>query len=87
MLRLVPGAPISTDLTLTAEYKKRFEFGTNYRYDESISGIANFVFEDFLKIGFIYEYTTTDVADFQNGTFELFVKFLVGKKQELVNIV
>ena len=76
MVNAVSGAPLSLDLTLLAQYNDKFEFGTNYRLDESITGIASFVFGDFGKIGFSYEYATTDVQNFSNGTFEIFLKFV-----------
>ena len=84
MVRVVSGAPISIDGTLTAEWNRSFEFGVNYRYDESIAGIANFLFQDWAKIGFVYEYTTTDVSNFNNGTIELFVKFLIKNNRNTV---
>jgi len=80
MINAVTGAPLSVDLTLLARYSDKFEFGTNYRYDESVTGIATFVFSDFGKIGFSYEYTTSDIQDVNNGTIEIFAKFLISKK-------
>ena len=78
MANAVSGAPLALDVTLLANYSDKFEFGTNYRFDESITGIATFVFSDYGKIGFSYEYATTDIQDFNNGSFEIFAKFNIG---------
>lgn len=82
MLKAVSGAPLSADFTMLAQYSDKFEFGANYRLEESITGIATFVFSDFGKIGFAYEYATTDVADFNNGSFEIFAKFTIRNKKK-----
>lgn len=80
MAKIVAGAPLSLDLTLLAQYTDQFEFGLNYRFDESVTGIATFVFSDFGRVGFAYEYTTTDIQDHNNGTIEIFAKFLLRDK-------
>lgn len=75
MLRLVTGAPLSLDFTLSAQYADKFEFGGNYRVEESFTTFISFIFDDFARAGFAYEHTTTDVGDFNTGTPEIFLKF------------
>jgi len=84
MLTAVSGSPLSVDLILLAQYSDKFEFGANYRYDESVTAIATFVFSDFGKIGFAYGYSTNDIQDLNNGTIEIFAKFTIKDKSQKI---
>lgn len=73
--KVVSGAPFSLDLTASALYKERIELGANYRLDESVTIFftAGFV-ENIFKVGYAYEYTTTDINTYTNGTHEIILK-------------
>lgn len=81
LIKGASGAPLSIDTTVLLEYRGKFEFGANYRWDESYTGLVTFLFNDFAKIGFAYENTTTDVGIYNDGTYELFLKFLFKNKK------
>lgn len=75
MAKAVQGAPISFDFTANALFSNRFEIGAAYRLDDSISGLAGFYITPDLRIGYSYDYTLTNMADFNSGTHEIFVLF------------
>ncbi len=74
--RAVSGSPVSIDLTASGLYKERFELGTNYRLDESITIFTTVGFLNrAINFGYAYEITTSDVGDFNsNGSHEVILK-------------
>ena len=75
MLRGVQGAPLSVDLTANFLLYNRFEAGLAYRLDDAVSGLLNFRVTPELRIGYAYDYTTTNLGDYNDGTHEIMVLF------------
>lgn len=75
MSRIVAGSPISLDITATANFYKTLELGMSYRLDESVSALGLFKLADWFHFGYAYEITTTEVADYSDGTHEIFLQF------------
>jgi type IX secretion system PorP/SprF family membrane protein len=72
----------SVDMNVTALYNKTFWFGASYRLKDAIIPMAGFVLrgssihEDLgLKIGFAYDYTTSNLKNYNNGSFEIFLNY------------
>jgi type IX secretion system PorP/SprF family membrane protein len=82
MSRLVKGAPASIDLTANALYNERFEVGLAYRIDDSVSALFNFNVTPTLRVGYAYDYTLSNLGQFNSGTHEIMLLFdldLLGK--------
>lgn len=75
MLRAVEGAPLSGDITANFLLYNRFEAGVAYRWDNAVSGLVNFKVTPELRIGYAYDYTTTNLSDYNDGTHEIMVIF------------
>lgn len=73
MLKGVQGAPLSVDVSTNFLFNDRLEVGANYRHDDSVSLLANFGVTPSLRIGFAYDYTTTNLGNYNNGTYEAFL--------------
>ena len=78
MGRFVKGAPSSIDLTGMFEIYDKVELGGSYRFDESVSGIALFKMADWFQLGYAYEFTTSDVKNYSDGTHEIMLRFNFG---------
>ncbi len=70
VVKMVSGAPISVDLSLNVLYSERFELGVSYRYDDAIAALAGFQVTPDLKLGYSYDFNTSELADFNNGSHE-----------------
>lgn len=81
LTRLVQGAPISMDVSGIVSIQDKTEVGISYRFNESISAITMFKYLDWLQFGYAYEYTTSPVGDYSNGSHELLIKFIFQKKK------
>ncbi len=82
MTKFVPGAPLSLDVTANVLYNNRFELGAAYRLDDSVSGLMAVNVTKTLKIGYSYDYTLSNLGQFNSGSHEVFLLFsldLLGK--------
>ena len=75
MLRGVEGAPLSVDFTANFLLYNRFEAGIAYRLDDAVSGLVNFRVTPEIRIGYAYDYTTTNLGDYSDGSHEIMVLF------------
>ncbi len=75
MTKAVSGAPLSIDLTANFLFNEKFEIGAGYRVDDSVSGLAAFSITPNLRIGYSYDYTLTNLGDFNSGSHEIFLLF------------
>lgn len=78
MIRGVEGAPLSVDFTANVLFNNRIEAGVAYRLDDAVSGLVNFRVSPNLRIGYAYDYTTSNLGEFNNGTHEIMILFDLG---------
>ena len=75
MAKSVRGAPLAIDITANVLFNDRFEAGLGYRLDDAISGLVSFRVTPELKIGYAYDFTTSNLGDFNSGSHEIFILF------------
>lgn len=75
MVRGVKGAPLAVDLTANVLINEKLEAGIGYRLDDSVSALVNFRVRPDLRIGYAYDYTTSNLSSYNSGSHELFVLF------------
>ncbi|NND50968.1 MAG: type IX secretion system membrane protein PorP/SprF [Flavobacteriaceae bacterium] len=75
MVRGVSGAPIAIDLNANVLINKKFEAGLGYRVGDAINAMVNFRVTPELRIGYAYDYTTSNLSDYNSGSHEIFVLF------------
>jgi type IX secretion system PorP/SprF family membrane protein len=82
MSRFVSGAPVSVDFTANVLYNDKFELGASYRINDAVSALININVTPSLRIGYAYDYTTSNLGQFNSGTHEVMLLFdldLLGK--------
>jgi type IX secretion system PorP/SprF family membrane protein len=82
MAIFVKGAPVSVDLTANVLYNEKFELGTAYRFNDSVSILMNVNVTPSLRIGYSYDYTTSNLSQFNSGSHEIVLLYnldLLGK--------
>lgn len=82
MSKFVKGAPATFDVTANVLYNNKFEFGVAYRLDDSVSGLVNINVTPDIRVGYAYDYTLSNLGQFNSGTHEIFLLFdlnLMGK--------
>ena len=82
MAIFVEGSPVSVDLTANVLYNEKFELGAAYRFGDAVSVLMNVNVTPNLKIGYSYDYTTSNLSQFNSGSHEIVLLYnlnLLGK--------
>jgi type IX secretion system PorP/SprF family membrane protein len=75
MVKSAFDAPLSFDANLNALFYNRFELGASYRLDDTFSGLVGFQVTDNIRIGYAYDYITSDLDGVANASHEVIVTF------------
>ena len=84
LARGVNGAPISVDASANFLIAEKFTLGAGYRWDDSVSALAGFQISRDLFIGYSYDYTTTDLNKYNDGSHEIVLRFQLNKKSNQI---
>ncbi len=80
MARYTDAVPMSLDLSATAKFYNKFEAGISYRLNESIGFVSMIRASNWMKIGYAYESTSSDIQNYSRGTHEVMLVFDLNKK-------
>lgn len=69
------GAPAELDLNANFLIKERFWLGAMYRTGDSYGFIAQWIIDNKLRIGYAYDYTSTNLQNYQTGSHEIMVSY------------
>lgn len=75
LVKAVSGAPLSVDLSANFLFNENFTLGAAYRFDAAVSLLAGFQVSDQIMIGYTYDYTTTELGNYNSGSHEIFLRF------------
>ena len=82
MSKFVQGTPIAVDMSANVLYNDKFELGAAYRVGDAISALMNVKVTPSIRVGYAYDYTISNLGQFNSGTHEIFLLFnldLLGK--------
>jgi len=75
LLKIVPGTPMSWDVTASAWYANYLEFGVNYRIRESYTGFATIgLLDNLLRIGYAFENSANGLQRYGGTSHEIVLK-------------
>jgi len=83
-IKAVTGAPLQVDLSANFLIVEKFTAGVAYRLDAAISAMVGFQVTDQMFMGFGYDFDTTDVQQYNDGSYEFMLRFDVFSKPERV---
>ncbi len=75
LAKWVAGAPLQVDLTANALLYDKLTLGLAYRWSAALSALVGFQISDGLMIGLAYDRETTDLQQFNDGSYEVFLRF------------
>lgn len=79
MLKYVHPVPPKTDMMVRGIFKDMIWLGVGYRTRDAMIFMAGYQFNDFLRIGYSYDYTTTDLINYNSGSHELMLSILFAR--------
>lgn len=75
LVKAVQGAPLEYDINLNLLIREVLWVGASYRSQDAVSGLIEMLLTDQLRLGYAYDYTISDLQDFNNGSHELMLNF------------
>jgi type IX secretion system PorP/SprF family membrane protein len=84
LIKAVSGSPLQWDVSGNFLINEKFTLGVAYRWSAALSGLVGFQASDAIFIGFGYDFQTTDIEDYTDGSYELMLRFDVFNKPERV---
>lgn len=69
------GAPLIADVSANFLIHDLLTFGVAWRWDDSIAGMVGFSISEGIFIGYGYDYTTSGLNNYNNGTHEMILRF------------
>lgn len=82
LIKAANGAPIQYDLNLNAWILDVIGFGASYRTGDSFVGMLELQISPIFRLGYAYDYTTSNLKTFSNGTHELMLRYEFGIESE-----
>ncbi|MFD2604598.1 type IX secretion system membrane protein PorP/SprF [Euzebyella marina] len=71
----VIGAPVSIDVSGNFLIYEKLNLGVNYRWDDSVAGIFGLQISPQLNFGYAYDYSISDLNNYNSGTHEIFLRY------------
>ena len=75
MTKIVQGSPIVLDTSLNVLFNNRIEGGLGYRTSDAVTAMFNVKATTSLRIGYAFDYTLSNLGDFNSGTHEIMVLY------------
>ncbi|WP_008634986.1 PorP/SprF family type IX secretion system membrane protein [Bizionia argentinensis] len=80
LAKAVTGSPLAIDVSANALLYDTVTFGLAYRLDATVSAMAGFQISDNIMVGYSYDYDTTELGNYNNGSHEIFLRFELGTR-------
>lgn len=75
MTKTVKGSPFEYDLSANFLFSEKLWLGGMYRSGDALGAIAQWVFNKSLRIGYAYDFTTSDLRNYHNGVHEIMISY------------
>lgn len=85
LAKYLQGFPIVVDVSANFLILDQFSVGASYRYEDSVSGLAGINFLQSFFVGYSYDYTLTDLSDYNSGTHEIVLRYTLFNKNKRIN--
>ena len=84
LFKVVEGSPLQWDFSANFLINEKFTLGASYRWSAAMSAMAGFQISDELFIGVGYDYQTTDLETYSDGSYEVMIRFDVFSQPERI---
>lgn len=85
MTKVAMGSPLSLDLSANFLFDDTFEVGTSYRWGDSVSLLLNAKVTKNIRVGYSYDFTTSELNQFNSGSHELIILFDLMTTYEIIS--
>lgn len=82
LAKAVSGSPLQVDISANFLINDKFTIGGAYRWSAAFSGMLGFQASEQIFIGFGYDQETTELAQYNSGSYEIILRFELFKKED-----
>ena len=82
MFKILGPAPLSLDINLKADLYKRLWVGFSYRNEDAVSILAGLHINEWMRVGYAYDYVTSSINDLSSGSHEIVLGFQFNRKKK-----
>jgi type IX secretion system PorP/SprF family membrane protein len=75
LIRAQDGTPLSADFNLNLVFDETISIGSSYRSGDGAILFLNYKLSEKFYIGYSYDWTTSDIRRFSNGTHEIMINY------------
>ena len=83
LVKYEQAAPVEVDLNCNFLLYRRLWLGAGYRTGDAIIGMIEYNITPQLRVGYSYDFTTTEIRDYSNGSHEIMLGFDFGRDVEI----
>ncbi|WP_375324359.1 type IX secretion system membrane protein PorP/SprF [Flagellimonas sp. GZD32] len=84
LVKYVSGAPLQWDFAANFMFNEKFVLGASYRWSASFSAMAGFQISRGFFAGLAYDYQTTNLEQYSNGSYEVFLRFEIFNRSDRI---
>jgi len=84
LVKAVSGSPLQWDVSANFLLYDKLTLGAAYRWSAAMSAMVGFQVSEEIFIGFGYDYQTTDIEAYSDGSYEVMIRFDIFNKPERV---
>lgn len=84
LAKAVSGAPLYYNVSANFLVHEKLTLGASYQVDDSVSALAGFQITDEFYIGYSYDYTTTNLNKYNDGSHEFILRYQFQKKSKQI---
>lgn len=84
LVKAVSGSPLQWDVSANFLLYEKLTLGAAYRWSAAMSAMVGFQVSDEIFIGFGYDYQTTDIEAYSDGSYEVMLRFDIFNKPDRV---
>ncbi|WP_254884028.1 type IX secretion system membrane protein PorP/SprF [Aquimarina sp. TRL1] len=75
VIKQVLDSPMTFDVSANSLLYNKLELGISYRYNDSFIALAGFNLTESLKVGYSYDFSTSDLSGYNNGSHEIILLY------------
>lgn len=75
LLKLVPGAPITADVSANFLIRDMFTVGASYRYNDAAALLAGFTLKNQFFLGYSYDLSLTALRNYNSGSHDIIFRY------------
>ncbi len=84
LTKMVEGAPLQVDVSGNFMFYDKLTLGVAYRWSAALSAMVGFQITDGLYVGYGYDKETTNLANYNSGSHEIFLRYEIFKNNDKI---